>query len=93
MVPPLAMPKSYQVFLSSCTLNEGVLSCRKGERYHSPLPRLQIGSQPSRDKKMAKGIFLISSIIGVNYFEGMKIVCFRSIDLIYTLLNYTVLVQ
>lgn len=68
MLPPLPIPKSYQQLSVVSTLNDGVCSWRNGDLYQSLVPFLAAGSYPSRDKKAAKGIDLISFIMGAKMF-------------------------
>ena len=68
MLPPLPSPKSYQQLSAVSTLNDGVCSCRKGDLYQSLVPFLAVGSCPIRDMKEAKGIDLISLIMGSKMF-------------------------
>lgn len=60
--------KSYQQLSAVSTLNDGVCSCRNGDLYQSLVPFLAVGSCPSLDKKAAKGIDLISFIMGAKMF-------------------------
>lgn len=46
MLPPVPSPKSIHKFLERLTLNEGVRSCRKGERYHKLSPCSFTGENP-----------------------------------------------
>ena len=47
MLPPMPIPKSYQQLSVVSTLNDGVRSCLSGDRYHSLVPFLIVGSCPS----------------------------------------------
>lgn len=66
MLPPLPSPKSYQQLSAVSILNDGVCSYRNGDLYQSLVPFLAAGSCPSWDKKAAKGIDLISFIMGIK---------------------------
>lgn len=48
MLPPVPSPKSIHRFLERLTLNEGVRSCLKGERYHKLSPCSLTGENPIR---------------------------------------------
>ena len=91
ILPPLPRPKLYQQLSAVSTLNDGVCSWRNGDLYQSFVPFLAAGSCPSRDKKAAKGIDLISLIMGSKNMFGYVGLWFSSYY-ICPLLNQTNLV-
>lgn len=62
ILPPVPSPKSCHRFKERLTLNDGVRSCLKGERYHTLSPCLLTGENPVRPRKSSSGIFFTSSM-------------------------------
>ena len=62
ILPPVPSPKSCHRFKERLTLNDGVRSCLKGERYHTLSPCLLTGENPARPRKSSSGIFFTSSM-------------------------------
>ena len=62
ILPPVPSPKSRHRFRERLTLNDGVRSRLKGERYHTLSPCLLTGENPARPRKSSSGIFFTSSM-------------------------------